>query len=103
MPQKELERWVSLWRPRGGSPSFTPSGPSSGLPPVPAQGLGSTLGWAYLSTVPSRAPRTPWPTIRKKSYYFLTVLSRYIDHFLTVSTKLTVNQNFSKGFLLATI
>ena len=42
-------------------------------------------------------------TIRKKSYYFLTVLSRYIDHFLTVSTKLTVNQNFSKGFLLATI
>ena len=61
MPQKELERWVSLWRPRGGSPSFTPSGPSSGLPPVPAQGLGSTLGWAYLSTVPSRAPRTPWP------------------------------------------
>ena len=38
MPRKELERWVSLWHPHS-SPSFPPSGPSSGLPPISAQGL----------------------------------------------------------------
>lgn len=70
MPRKELERWVSLWHPHS-SPSFPPSGPSSGLPPISAQGLVSTLGWAHLSTLPSRAPRTPWPGQAPALFSFL--------------------------------